>query len=121
MPCSLACNGQQGIDRAREVSPFVVVLDLYLKDPSGIEVLHLLREQGYKGKVILLAGMSVSPSIPEALRLGVDQVMGGGLSLGSVEWAIQSLLEPVSSVYDPELVKTQPHTSDDSERIHKVE
>ena len=89
-PSSLACNGQQGLMRARQQVPTVVVLDLYVQEPSGMDVLHQLREQGYTGKVILMGGMSVSPMIPEALRLGVDQVIGGESILGPLECAIQS-------------------------------
>ena len=96
-PCSLACDGQEGLDRAQQIGPKVVVLDLYVKAPSGMDVLHTLREQGYTGKVILMGGVSVSPMVPEALRLGVDQVIGGESNLGPLECAIQSAFQSVST------------------------
>jgi len=104
-PCSLACDGQQGLENAQQEVPMVVVLDLYVKEPSGMEVLHKLREQGYTGKVILMGGMSVSPMVPEALRLGVDQVIGGESNLGPLEWAIQSAFHSLSSKPGPESIE----------------
>ena len=76
--------------------PFLILLDLYLQNPSGIEVLSQLRAQGYEGKVILLAGMSVSTEIPKAFYLGVDQVIGSHLGLGQLESAIRSAIGPPS-------------------------
>lgn len=104
-PCSLACDGQQGLERARQDVPTVVVLDLYVKEPSGMDVLLQLREQKYTGKVILMGGVSLSRIIPEALRLGVDQVIGWESDLGPIECAIQSALESASTKPRPESIE----------------
>jgi DNA-binding NarL/FixJ family response regulator len=85
----------------------VVVLDLYVKEPSGMEVLHKLREQGYTGKVILMGGISVSPMVSEALRLGVDQVIGGESNLGPLEWAIQSAIQSTSTKPESESIEEE--------------
>ncbi|MGD9851587.1 MAG: DUF2934 domain-containing protein [Nitrospirales bacterium] len=85
---------------AKEKSPLVVVLDMYVSEPNGLEVLRELRGQHYKGKVVALAGMSVSPLLPQAYQLGVDQVIGGfqasggTLNLEQVELAIRGVLHP---------------------------
>ena len=68
---------QDILSMVAEKHPKVVLLDLYVMNPDGVEVLRELREHGYKGKVIVLAGSSVSSKIPNALRLGIDQVVGG--------------------------------------------
>lgn len=108
-PCSLASTGEEGLKRAKSEVPTVIVLDLYMKDPSGMDVLHRLREEGFRGKVILMGGISVSPMIPEALRLGVDQVIGGDSNLGPLECAIQAAIQSASSLKDRE--KEQPSTN----------
>lgn len=83
---------------AQEKNPELVLLDMYLSEPSGLEVLRELRGQGYRGKVILLAGTSVSPLISQAWRLGVDHVIGGfegpsgHFHLEQIESAIKMLL-----------------------------
>jgi len=82
----------------KEKSPLVVVLDMYVAEPNGLEVLRELRAQDYKGKVVALAGMSVSSLMPQAFQLGVDQVIGGfqgsggNLNLDQMELAIRGVL-----------------------------
>jgi DNA-binding response OmpR family regulator len=102
---SLAGNGQEAIEQAAEVFPTVVVLDLYLKDSDAIKILCRIREQGYKGPVILLAGPSMRAMIPEAYHLGVDQVIGQSLKIGQLTCAIRSALGSVSSVHVPESLR----------------
>jgi hypothetical protein len=82
----------------QEKSPLVVVLDMYVTEPSGLEVLRKLRAQSYSGKVVALAGTSVSSLMAQAFHLGVDQVIGGfegnggALNLDHVESAIKMAL-----------------------------
>ena len=84
----------------KEKSPLVVVLDMYVAEPSGLEVLRELRAQNYGGKIVALAGTSVSSMMSQAFRLGVDQVIGGfqgsggALNLDQVESAIKMALHP---------------------------
>lgn len=83
---------------AKEKRPSVVVLDMYVAEPSGLEVLKELR-QHYGGKVIVLSGASISSVMPKALQLGVDQVIGGfqasggSMYLDQVECAIKTALK----------------------------
>lgn len=84
----------------KEKNPFVIVLDMYVAEPSALEVLRELRAQNYKGKVVALAGTSVSSLMSQAYQLGVDQVIGGiqgsggALNLDQVESAIKTALHP---------------------------
>ena len=89
---------QDVVPLAKEKNPLVVVLDMYVASPSGLEVLRDLRSHNYKGKVVALAGMSLSPLMPQAFQLGVDQVIGGlqanggRLNFDQVELAIRGAL-----------------------------
>ncbi|MDT7042787.1 response regulator [Candidatus Nitronereus thalassa] len=105
--CTLVCDGEEGLQHAQRDVPCVVVLDLYVKEPSGMDILHRLREDGYAGKIILMGGISVSPMISEALRLGVDQVIGGESNLGPLECAIQSACQPESTRSLSGMIDTQ--------------
>lgn len=79
-------------------NPLVIVLDMYVAEPGGLEVLRELRAQNFRGKVVALAGTSVSTLMPQAFGLGVDQViggfqsMGGTLNMDQVESAIKMTL-----------------------------
>ena len=76
----------------------VIVLDMYVSEPSGLKVLRELRSQNYRGKVVLLAGKSVSSLISETWHFGVEQVIGGfqgngeSHNLDQVESAIKMAL-----------------------------
>ncbi len=91
---------QDVVSWAKKNNPLVVVLDMYVAEPSGLEVLRDLRSHNYQGKVVALAGMSLSSLMPQAFQLGVDQVLGGfqanggTLHLEQVELAIRGALHP---------------------------
>jgi ActR/RegA family two-component response regulator len=68
---------QDVLEMTKQDNTKVVVLDLYVSQPSGIELLRTLRDQGYRGKVIILAGQSMRTVIPQAYSLGVHEVVGG--------------------------------------------
>jgi len=81
-----------------EKKPLVIVLDMYVTEPSGLKVLRELRAQNYRGKVVLLAGQSISSLISETWHFGVEQVIGGlqgvseSFNLEQVESAIKTAL-----------------------------
>lgn len=98
---------------AKEQQPLVVLLDMYVSNPSGLDVLQQLRTQGYKGKVVLLGGRSIPSSISEAFRFGVDQVVGGpqwideSINLGQIETAIQTVLHSAIEARASELYESR--------------
>ncbi len=70
---------EEGADIVRAVfkqNPSLLILDLYLTNPSGIEILRQLRTLGFPGKVVVLGGQSVQTLAPEACRLGAFQIVG---------------------------------------------
>ena len=81
----------------QETSPKVVVLDFYVADPNGLEIVKRLRNQGFTGKILIVAGTSIRNAVPEVLRLGADLAIGGPRGNeepfmgGQVEAAICSL------------------------------
>lgn len=103
-----------------EMKPQVIVLDLYVAEPSGIEVLRQLRSEGFKGRVVVLAGVSNSPLIPQAFQLGVDQVVGvcqateSDIACEQVDCAIRAALRQQISRRAQELwhERGKPHGKD---------
>ena len=89
---------QDALTLIKEKKPLVVVLDMYVAQPNGLEVLRELRAQNYQGKVVALAGTSMSSLMSQAFNLGVNQVIGGfqgsggALNLDQVESAIKTAL-----------------------------
>jgi len=91
---------QDVLTMATQQQPLVVLLDMYVSHPSGLEVLRELRAHGFKGKVVLLGGSSMSSVISQAHQLKVDQIVGGPqwvggsatLLCGQIEAAIHAIL-----------------------------
>jgi DNA-binding NarL/FixJ family response regulator len=102
---------QDVLPRVKEIQPLVIVLDFYVADPDGLQVLKQLRERGYTGKVIAIAGESMRSVIPEASHFGIDQIVGGpdgkvgSLLLDQLEATIrllfrQQVLERAYALYE---------------------
>ncbi len=97
----LAFQGSEVPTLVSQRNPRLIVLNLYLQNPSGLEVLRQLRVQGYAGKIIVLAGYSTSTEIPRALFFGVDQVLGQPVSLNHLVSAVRVAIGPPVTNEDP--------------------
>lgn len=79
--------------------PDLIVLDLYLAQPSGAEVLRRLRQDGYQGKVIVLSGESMVSVLHDMQCLGLDKVVhvpaqvGDCYDFGELMIAIETALK----------------------------
>ena len=87
--CVQAETGGEALNQVNQTHPDVILLDLYLKEPGGLEILRRLRAQGYGGKVIVLAGPSIQTMVSEAFHLGALQIIGRPLDVTHVLGAIR--------------------------------
>lgn len=84
------------VPMARRTNPDAIVLDLYLVDPNGADLLHALRAGGYNGKVVALSGLGSRATLSKCWQEGVDQVVGGvhstkgPVDAGQIEAAIRA-------------------------------
>ncbi len=83
-----AATGQEAIERAMADRPALVVLDLYLPDTSGLEVLRRIRGAGLGTDVIVISAAREANTVREALRAGAVDYL---LKPFRVERLIQSL------------------------------
>jgi DNA-binding response OmpR family regulator len=93
-PVMLAFQGSEVPSLVTEGNPQLIIVNLYLRNPSGLEVLRQLRTQGYAGKIIVLAGYSTSTEMPRAFYFGVDQVLGQPVSLHHLASAVRVAIGP---------------------------
>jgi len=87
-PVTILAEGDECVPSILAFSPNLLLVDLYIQNPSGLEVLRQVRARGYAGKIIVLSGVSLSSAIPLAMRFGVDQVLGPPLDFGQVLSAV---------------------------------
>lgn len=65
-----ASNGLEGVKRAKQLKPDVVLLDLNMPGTSGLEAIPLLREEAPQTEVIMLTVSEDGDDLLESLRIG---------------------------------------------------
>ncbi|HLD08602.1 MAG TPA: response regulator transcription factor, partial [Methylophilaceae bacterium] len=65
-----AGDGLEGVKRAKQLKPDVVLLDLHMPGTSGLEAISLLREDAPQAQVIMLTVSEDAEDLLEALRAG---------------------------------------------------
>jgi len=65
-----AGDGLEGVKRAKQLKPDVVLLDLHMPDTSGLEVISLLQEEVPSAQIIMLTVSEDAEDLLEALRAG---------------------------------------------------
>jgi len=67
----LAHSGQEGLEKAKESSPDVILLDIMMPGMNGYEVLRILRRQS-NIPVIMLTAIKEKTSVIDSFHLGAD-------------------------------------------------
>ena len=94
----VAPHRQDVVSVMKDCRPHLIVLDLYLSDPSGLAVLKTLREHDYHGKVVVLSGKSMTSVVHDAYPIGIDKVLhvpekiAGHFDFGELQLAIETCL-----------------------------
>jgi DNA-binding response OmpR family regulator len=65
-----AASGRDAVAIASQGAPHLILLDIVMPEMDGIETLHELRRQGYRGVVIMLTGRGTLQTAREAMLLG---------------------------------------------------
>lgn len=88
-----APSGKEGIKQFKETSPDVVLLDVWLPDTDGLEVLRAIKEDADTTSVIMISGHSNIEKAVEAIKLGAYDFLEKPLSLEKVIIPINNALE----------------------------
>ncbi|KJK57295.1 LuxR family transcriptional regulator [Saccharothrix sp. ST-888] len=65
-----AADGAEGVARAQELLPDVVLMDLKMPGVDGIEALKLLKEQGSTARILIVTSFTEHRTMVPALRAG---------------------------------------------------
>jgi DNA-binding NarL/FixJ family response regulator len=87
-----AVDGAQALQAAAELRPDVILLDIRLPGPDGVEVAYQLRHSAPEAKIVILTAYDQAEYVSRALRAGVHAYL---LKRSSDE----SLVDAVRSVH----------------------
>ena len=67
-----ASSGEQGVLKARELDPDLILLDLHMKGMNGIDTLKAIRDAGLDCRVVILTVSDNADDLVAAIRSGAD-------------------------------------------------
>jgi DNA-binding NarL/FixJ family response regulator len=91
--CGEAADGQDAIEKARELNPDLILLDVAMPRTNGIEVASVLKDMMPNVRIVLFTMYSeaVARTFP-CKGLAVDAVVAKADGMGRLEECVQSLL-----------------------------
>ncbi|TAJ08041.1 MAG: response regulator [Nitrospirae bacterium] len=83
-----AYGGEAALASVKQEPPDLVLLDIYMPDINGVEVLRRLVKNKFAGGVIMLTASQEEPLLKTALDLGAFDVLSKPVDLDQVEMAV---------------------------------
>ena len=91
----VAADGPEGVERARDCDPDVIVLDLMLPGMDGYRVLRTIREERLEMPVLILTARGEEADKVRGLRLGADDYVTKPFGVLELLARIEALLRRV--------------------------
>src|SRR6516165_7532567 len=108
----IAHSGADGLRRAADVRPDVILLDLRLPDQSGLDVLRQLRQLDARIPVVLVTVVRSADAAIEAMRQGAYDYLLKPLDLQKLDRVIGEALKVARLMREPAVVVGTPPDDD---------
>jgi DNA-binding NtrC family response regulator len=92
--CTRIYNGQIAIDEIQKKDFDIAIIDLYLPQKSGIEILQFIHDTKKHIKVIMASGYSDVPVAKDALKLGAYDFLLKPFNLKQFRQTISNIFNP---------------------------
>ena len=92
--CGEAIDGQEAVDRAKELNPDIVVLDITMPRLNGLEAAQLIRSEAPHSKMVILSQHEPSLMRQAALSAGASAYVTKSEVSRELMMAIETLLSP---------------------------
>jgi DNA-binding NarL/FixJ family response regulator len=99
--CGEAANGLEGLEKATELRPDLVLLDLSMPIMNGVEVASLIRSRMPNTPVVLYTMFDDVLGKPLAATLGIAAIVSKSDGLAKLLARIEALLESSTLVQPP--------------------
>jgi DNA-binding NarL/FixJ family response regulator len=84
-------DGKEAVDLARELDPDIVLLDITMKNVSGLEALQSLKQRDPQSKVLILSMHSGQEVVLDALQKGADGYLLKNAAMAELRLALDAL------------------------------
>jgi two-component system nitrogen regulation response regulator GlnG len=111
---TFAHTGSEGLERATEDRPDVILLDLCLPDRPGLEVLRGLRQIEARIPIVVFSVARSADSAIEAMRQGAYDYLLKPLDLQKLDGVIGDAIKVARSMREPAVVAGMPPIDDQS-------
>src|SRR5262245_3232806 len=108
----IAHTGAEGLQRAADVRPDVILLDLRLPDQSGMDVLRQLRQIDARIPVVLVTVVRSADAAIEAMRQGAYDYLLKPLDLQKLDRVLSEALKVARLMREPAVVVGTPPDDD---------
>jgi DNA-binding NarL/FixJ family response regulator len=88
-----ASDGQEAIERCRELRPDILILDINMPVLNGFEALPELRDLLPDGLIVVFSGFDARRAEPRALELGADAYIEKGTPGAELVERLRALVE----------------------------
>ncbi len=84
-----AASGPEALERAAELQPDVILLDLGLPGMGGLDVLRCLKEISAASRVVVLTALDDAEMMYECMRLGAAGYLDKGVEASQIKEAVE--------------------------------
>jgi len=86
-----AANGQEAIDRYRELHPDAVTLDLVMPEHDGLHALHGIMEFDPQAKVLVVSALEQRGVLKDAFKAGAADFVAKPFNRGNLQATLEKL------------------------------
>ena len=123
-----AFNKAEGLELFERNHPNCVILDIFLPDGSGVDLIKPMRASGPKVPIIIVSGQSEVEEVVRAMKDGANDYIKKPFRGEELLLKIQMVLEASKTRWELEALKTQSHADEEykllfslSDRMNKVQ
>jgi len=92
-----ARTGEEGVDKAEELAPDLIILDLMLPGINGYQVCETLRERDRSTPILILSARSQESDIIRGLEAGADDYVTKPFSIGELLARVRAMFRRVAA------------------------
>lgn len=87
-----AARVEDGLRACEEHPPQVAIVDLFIRERSGLELIRALRQRGAPTRIIAVTGIGDQHDLLEAKDAGADLTLQKPFAMGALVAAVEGLL-----------------------------